>query len=139
MTSQLINNVKLRHFTDESWVVVSEKRLWIWVICDSSGESDDTYSGDLSSYEFDSSDIEEDATVSILPLLEPHWSSSLQETESPSCLSDFGPSHNLHHTNYERDYFYLIFDDRCLTVLTEETKRFSRETQEKIGKWLSLR
>ena len=58
---------------------------------DSSGESDDTDSEDMSSYESDSSDIEEDATVSVLSLLEQHWSSSLQETESPPLLSDFGP------------------------------------------------
>ena len=138
MTSQLINNVKLRHFTDESWVVVSEKRLIdksdFSQFSDSSGESDDTYSEDLSSCESDSSDIEEDATVSVLPLLEPHWSSSLQDTESSPVLSDFGPSHNLNHTNNERDYFNLIFDDRCVTVLTEETNRYSRETQEKTGK-----
>ena len=102
--------------------------------CDSSGESDETYSGDLSSYESDSSDIEEDATVSVLPLLEPHWSCSLQDTEISPFLSDFGPSHNLNHTNNERDYFNLIFDDRCLTILTEETNRYSRETQEKTGK-----
>ena len=107
--------------------------------CDSSGESDDTYSEDLSSCVSDSSDIEEDATVSVLPLLESHWSSSLQDTESSHFLSDFGPSHNLNHTNNERDYFNLIFDDRCLTVLMEETNRYSRETQEKTGKWLRLR
>ena len=89
-------------------------------------------------HQSDSSDIEEDATVSVLPLLEPHWPSSLQNTESPPFLSEFGPSHNLHHINNERDYFNLIFDDRCLTVLTEETNRYSRETQEKTGKQVNF-
>ena len=82
--------------------------------CDSSGESDHTYSEDLSSCESDSSDIEEDATVSVLPLLEPHWS----DTESSPFLSDFGPSHNLNHTKKRAGLFQ--FNDRCVTVLTKK-------------------
>ena len=103
---------------------------------DSSDDGEDTQSEDISISDSDTSDIDEDDT-SVHPLqpLETEWSSSLDHTQTPPFLCDVGPSHNLQQSDSERDFFELIFDDRCIHVLTEGTNKYSRETQEKTGKF----
>ena len=95
---------------------------------DSSDDGEDTQSEDIFVSESDTSDINKDDT-SFHPLqsLETEWSSSLDRTQTPPFCVTLGPHiiYNSHQT--AKDFFELIFYDRCIHVLTERTNKCSRE------------
>lgn len=100
----------------------------------SSDSSDDSDSEDLSIADSDISDVEDEIhAVQVLQPLESEWSSELEPIETPPFICEVGPSHNLRRSDNEKTFFELIFDERCVRVLTEGTNRYSRESQEQKG------
>ncbi|XP_062595326.1 piggyBac transposable element-derived protein 4-like [Saccostrea cucullata] len=102
---------------------------------DSADDSEDTNSDYISFVDSDSSDEEEDDIPVVQPLqpLEPCWSSVLESSETPPFLCEVGPSHSLGPADNEKQFFELIFDEKCVNTLTDGTNKYARETQERKG------
>lgn len=102
-------------------------------LCDFDTGSDEGETDSESPFDYDS-EISDDGFFHENDETPPTWTADFREIEVPPFLCTTGPKHDLGLDAKEIDFFNLIFDSECLTLLTTETNKYASKQKRQNGK-----